>query len=393
MINHSKIALRYIRNKGSNFSTFLSYTTMLGIALGVASLIVTISVMNGFEKQLIDRTLLASPHISIFSDGKPDLEAVDYPEVTNKYVFKENSSVIKVGSKVRGAKVFGFSDFNNFKSNHVDGNPNHIFSKPRRVALGVGLANLLGANIGSKLDIIYEDDNGKPKTRVYKVGYIYEVGFAGFDNAVAIIDLNESEKTWPDNQFIVGLKVSDPMDVNILTNALRDRYQCAECIESWQDKNRNILEAMALERTVMAIILSIVVLISLFNLISSLVMTVKDKTPSIAILKSMGATKSDIQRIFITQGFVMGVIGATIGLLCGVIISIYISDIVDFFETIMGSKVLNPDVYYITEIKSEIILGQVVLFYLSSIFLSIITTIVPSKIASKIEIVKGLDNA
>ena len=393
MIRHSTIARRYIRNKGSNFSTFLSYTTMLGIALGVASLILTISVMNGFEKQLIDRTLMASPHISVYSYAPPDYDSITSSEVTQKYTFKSNSGVIKVGSKVKGAKILGLSDFSNFKSKPIAGSPEDILNKPRRIALGVGLANALNATIGSKLDVIYEDEGNKPKTRVYKVGYIYEVGFASFDNAVAIISLSEAEHNWKDSQYIMGLRVKDPMSVDIVANEIRAKYGCLDCVESWREKNRNILEAMRMERTVMAIILSIVVLISLFNLVSSLVMTVKDKTSSIAILKSMGATRFDIRKIFMLQGFIMGVIGATVGLLAGLIVATNIASIVAFFESLMGSRILDPSIYYITEIKSEIIFSQVLIFYISAIVLSIITTIIPSRIASNIEIVKGLENA
>lgn len=393
MINHAVIARRYVRNRGSSFSTFLSYTTILGIALGVTSLILTISVMNGFESQLIDRTLMASPHLSIYTQNKPDHSQLSQPQITAKYTFKENSAVLKARSNIQGAKVFGFTDFNNFKSNPVEGLPKEIFSKPRRIALGAGLANKLNATIGSKVDIIYEGSGREPKTRVFKVGYIYEVGFASFDNAVAIISLDESEKIWGTEDYIFGLKIDDPMSVREIANEIRERYGCIDCVESWQDKNRNILEAMRMERTVMAIILSIVVLISLFNLVSSLVMTVKDKTSSIAILKSMGATGSDIQKIFVYQGLIMGIVGSTLGLLLGLVMSIYISDIVVFFEMALGSKILDPSIYYITEIKSDIKPPQVLLFYFSAIILSVLTTIIPSKIASKIEIVKGLENA
>lgn len=392
MINHATIARRYIRNKGSNFSTFLSYTTILGIAMGVTSLILTISVMNGFESQLIDRTLMASPHISIYTQDKPIKKKIIHQDILKEYIFKSDTAVVKVGSTIKGAKILGFSDLSNFKSRTIAGSNQNIIDKPRRIGLGVGLANSMNATIGTKVDVIYEGDDKRPKTRVYKVGYIYEVGFASFDNAVAIINLKESERNWPDSKYILGIRVKDPMLAKVIANKIGIEYDCLHCVESWQDKNRNILEAMRLERTVMAIILSIVVVISLFNLVSSLVMTVKDKTSSIAILKTMGATKSDIRKIFMLQGFIMGIIGATIGLVIGLILANYIGEIIRFYESLYGQKILDPSIYYITEIKSVIVYSQVLSFYFVAIVLSIITTIIPSRMASKIEIVKGLDN-
>lgn len=395
MIGHYSIAARYIRNKGNKFTSFLSIITILGISLGVASLIVTTSVMNGFSKQIIDRILNTTAHIEVYSHG--DSLNLEMGTNVNTSIIKKNSAVIK-GNGVKGVQVISLNKRNGLDLRVVSGNSNSIYKEERRLGIGIGVADRLNLVVGDKISLIYEDKNKKAKTKIYKVGYIFESGVGAYDENVATISMDAGEKLWPSSVYINEIRVLNPMDLDNHVLKIKKHLKeiglgCTDCIITWKDKNKNLMGAMDTERVVMALILSIIVLISLFNLLSSLMMTVKDKTSSICMMKTIGANSRDIKKIFMIQGGLMGVVGATAGGIFGLILSNYIEVIVGFFERLFGSKILDPSIYYVSTITSEINYTEVAVFYFGAIILSIVSTIYPARIASKTEIVSGLENA
>jgi lipoprotein-releasing system permease protein len=395
MIGHYNIALRYIRNKGNKFTSFLSIITILGISLGVASLIVTTSVMNGFSKQIIDRILNTTAHIEVYSQS--DNLNLDLGGDSRTTIIKKNSAVIK-GNGVKGVQVISLNKDNGLNLNIVSGDKNSIYGKKRKLGVGVGVADRLKIEVGDKVSLIYEDKNKKAKTKIYRIGYIFESGVGAYDENIATISMGGGEKLWPNSIYINEIRVSNPMDLEKHVTKIKSHLKmvglaCPDCIITWKDKNKNLMGAMDTERVVMALILSIIVLISLFNLLSSLIMTVKDKTSSICMMKTIGANNNDIKKIFMIQGGLMGVVGATAGAIFGLILSNYIEIIVGFFERLFGSKILDPSIYYVSTITSEINYTEVAVFYFGAIILSIISTIYPARIASKTEIVSGLENA
>ena len=369
---------------------------MAGIGISVASLILTISVMNGFEREMIDRTLSFAPHLEVYSSDKNLINDLSDNNIKSKYTYTQNQSIIKSGDNLKGVRVFGIENFDNFKTKVVSGSKKAIIDNSRRISLGIGLAKTLDADIGSKIELIFESKEQGTKTKVFKVGMIYEVGMHLYDENVAIINIKDAEKIWKDSGYVLGFKLIDPMDVKTIYHKFSSQLansttSCGTCLDDWENKNKNIINALKTERTVMGIILSILVLISVFNLVSSLMMTVKDKTTSISILKTMGATNNDIRKIFILQGTVIGLVGATIGGAIGILLSINIEDVVGLYESLAGSKIMDPDVYYISTITADINFTQVAMFYFSAVFISILSTIYPSHVASNIEIVQGLE--
>jgi lipoprotein-releasing system permease protein len=351
--------------------------------------------MNGFSKQIIDRILNTTAHIEVYSQS--DNLNLDLGGDSRTTIIKKNSAVIK-GNGVKGVQVISLNKDNGLNLNIVSGDKNSIYGKKRKLGVGVGVADRLKIEVGDKVSLIYEDKNKKAKTKIYRIGYIFESGVGAYDENIATISMGGGEKLWPNSIYINEIRVSNPMDLEKHVTKIKSHLKmvglaCPDCIITWKDKNKNLMGAMDTERVVMALILSIIVLISLFNLLSSLIMTVKDKTSSICMMKTIGANNNDIKKIFMIQGGLMGVVGATAGAIFGLILSNYIEIIVGFFERLFGSKILDPSIYYVSTITSEINYTEVAVFYFGAIILSIISTIYPARIASKTEIVSGLENA
>lgn len=387
MIGHNKIALRYIINKGNRFTTFLSMMTMLGIMIGVTSLIVTTSVMNGFGEQIISKILNTVPHIEVHYSQNQKFDNVN--GVQSQVLKKE---IVIKKDRIKGIQLIGASRDSLDKLNIVNG------LSGDGIGLGIGLSESLGVVVGEKIEIIYES-KGKKKVKTKKliVDFIYESGVAAYDENISYMEINTAKIIWPEANTINEIRLKNPMDAKATATEIRKQLddsgvKCDLCVKTWLERNKNLMSAMETERIVMALILFIIILVSMFNLISSLVMTVKDKTSSICMMKTIGATTKDIRKIFILKGFYLGLIGGTMGVLLGLAISINIEYIVSTIESIVGAELLNPDVYYVSNITSKIEYSEVIIFYVVSIVASVLATIYPSRIASKIEISKGLES-
>ena len=397
MINHSKIAKRYIAGGKGSFSSFLSISTIIGMAIGVWSLILITSVMNGFEKQLLAQTLMVSNHLEVYSEDKNLIKKINVEGITNKVILKKNSSVIKFKDQIKGVRVLGSTIELLEKYNLYDGVGlvNSIDNKRRSISIGDKLSEHMGVTLGSKIDIIYSKD-GETKTKVFKVGYIYDSGVSFFDNNIVIINIKESESIWGENDYTYAISVNDPAKVELTKAKIKeiikkDPNSCEECILDWKDTNTHLMTALKTEKTAMVAILSILLFVSMFNLISSLLMTVKDKIKEIGVMRTLGAKKSDIKKIFLMKGVMIGFIGSTLGLILGLISAFYITEISTLIEAIIGFNLLDPEVFRISVIISDIQALEVSIIYVGSIIVTILSSLIPALKAGNIQIVDALD--
>jgi len=388
--NYFFIARKFLSNRGSKFSLFMSRATAIGIAISVSCLIVIISIMNGFEKQLIDRTLSVEPHIELYTADKRHSEDIALVDgIMGLSIAQEHTAVIKSKGEIAGVKVMSISPDNSLRLVDVMGDKNSIFNDGY-IALGVGLSKKINATIGDRVNIIYQNEKNQTKTKVKKVGYIYEVGLHSFDTNVLMMSVETSESIWSSGEYVIHIRVDNPHDVEKVNTDIKTIIGCDNCTTTWKEKNKILLSALETEKRVMMIIMFLVIVITLFNLITSLVMTIKDKSAEISILKSLGYTRFDILSIFMIQGWVLGLVGSTIGVALGVLVSINVESIVSFIEGMMGSEILSSEIYYISTITSDIRINEVAYFYILSILLSVMATSIPAAIASKIEIYKGM---
>ncbi len=397
MIGHFFIARKLVKNKTNKFTTILSYGSIVGIALSFACLIVTLSVLNGFQQQILDRILTVDSHMEVSYADKTLYENINIISQTKKRLLKKDNSVIKRNKTLKGIQVIGVNANEKLSLREISGE--YDFSDSEKlIGLGVSLAREFGVSVGDVVEILYENAKGKPKMQKFEVSFIYEVGMAAYDSNTAIINIKDSEELFPNSLYIHGIDIENPIDMAAAEKELTEELlplgiECksnSRCFTTWQTKNRNLMEALKTERVVMALILAIVIIIALTNLATTLFVSAKDKVNAISIMKTLGAKAKDIKKIFFYQGLIIGTTGANIGLALGVLLSLNLEKIILFFEGLFGEKIMNPEVYYITTIKATIEPNQILFFYISILVISAVITIFPSLSAAKMDMLEGI---
>ena len=391
--------------KKEGFLKVISIFSFLGIMLGVATLIIVMSVMNGFRTELTDKILGFNPHITI----KPYTNNVSqdfYLNIRNEYknsnIIKTFSSeaVIMMNDKAKGVLVRGIDTnqideiklFNN--NNIIDGTILNF--KQNTVVIGKQLAIELGVVVGDRINIMSSTSSSTllglvPKQSVYKIVSVFSSGLYDYDRNVVFFTINDSfsffEKS--ENDIVLEMYVKDPLNADRYKGEIQ-RKNPNLFVTSWSDLNKSFLSALKVERNVMFLILTLIIIVAAFNIISGLTILIKNKTKEIAILKALGLSKQSIIKSFFLTGFLIGLIATIAGVLLGIIFSIYIEEIRQFLSSVFNLQIFPEDVYFLDKMPSEISVNSILLISIFSIFISSLASFFPSLVVTKIEPIKAL---
>lgn len=404
------IGLRYTRAKRRNhFISFISLISIIGIALGIVVLIVVLSVMNGFQKELRTRILGVASHVEISEfDGtlsnwaKVAESAKQHPQVLAAAPYINAQGMLSYDEGVQGALIRGILPAQENQVVYLDqhmktGRLADLRPGEFGIVLGVDLARSLGARAGSKVTVIAPQGQVTPagilpRLKQFTVVGVFDVGMSVYDGGLALVHLEDAAKLYRMEEKVSGvrLKLDDlfiaPRIARDLSASLPGDYS----VRDWTLQNSNFFRAVQMEKTVMFVIMFFIVAVAAFNIVSTLVMVVTDKQADIAILRTLGASPSSIMKIFIVQGTVIGVFGTLIGVVGGVTLAANIDVVVPFIERIFGLHFLSKDVYYITELPSEVQASDVIAIATVSFVLSLLATLYPSWRASKINPAEAL---
>ena len=398
------VGLRYTRAKRRNhFISFISLVSILGIKLGVTALITVTSVMNGFEKEMTERIVGASSHATVTGLGEPvqDWQSIaalvdEHPEVAGSAPYVEGQVMLVHAGRSTGSLIRGILP-------EEEGNVSEINEKIERgpsldealvsgefgLVLGADLAAFLGAIIGDKVMVITPEASVTPvgfvpRVKRFTVTGVFRFGMFQFDRNLAVMHADDSAKLFKLGEGFSGvrLKLDDTARAPIVARELRDEVGFNYFVSDWTRQNANYFLAVKMEKTMMFIILSMIVAVAAFNIISTLVMLVQDKQSDIAILRTQGASPKSILSVFVVQGTLIGVLGTVFGLIGGVSLASNIDVVVPFIERFTG-PVLNPEVYYIDKMPSDLRMPDVVKVGIMSFTLSILATLYPAWRASR----------
>ncbi|HXZ54415.1 MAG TPA: lipoprotein-releasing ABC transporter permease subunit [Burkholderiales bacterium] len=404
------VGLRYTRAKRRNhFISFISIASMLGIAVGVWALIVVLSVMNGFQKEVRARILGAVAHVQISGEDnrlanweEVAREASANPEVTAAAPYVNGQGLLMFGSSVRGVVVRGVVPELEQKvveigMHMVAGRLDSLVPGEFGIVLGTGLARALGANVGNKITLIAPQGlvtpaGIVPRVKQFTVTGIFRIDYSEYDSGLALVHLADAQKLYGMGDAVTGvrLKLKDLYKSREVTRDLFTRLRGDLYISDWTRSNANYFRAVQIEKTMMFIILLLIVLVAAFNSVSTLVMAVTDKQADIAILRTLGASPGGIMKIFIIQGAVIGLLGTFLGVASGIPTALNIDVIVPFLERLFGIHFLSSEVYYITELPSDLQRGDVIAITLVSLALSLIATLYPSWRAARVNPAEAL---
>jgi lipoprotein-releasing system permease protein len=404
------IGLRYTRAKKRNhFISFISLISMLGIGLGVAALIIVLSVMNGFQKELRTRILGVASHIQItgINGELPDWalvaeQAAKHPEVRESAPFVQSQGMFSVDGTVKGTIVRGIipdqeDRVADFRKTIQSGSLDDLRPGEFGVVLGSDLARSLRVFTGDKLTLIAPQGTVTPagvmpRLKSFKVVGIFEVGMFEYDSGLALIHLEDAQKLYQMEDRVTGvrLKVDDLFQAPRIARELVRYIDADAYLSDWTKSHANFFRAVAIEKNMMFIILSLIVAVAAFNLVSTLVMAVTDKQADIAILRTLGARPLSIMAIFVVQGALVGFIGLGLGIVGGVLLALNIDVVVPIIEQMLGVQFLSKEVYYISDLPSELQWGDVWGVTLIAFVLALLATLYPSWRASRVNPAEAL---
>ena len=398
------IGLRYTRAKRrTQFISFITLTSVLGIALGVTALITVLSVMNGFEAELRHRILGMTAHSTITgSSGKlrdwPVLKELvkDYPHVQGTAPFVKGQVMVNAGRRVSGTLLRGVLPGQESAVSEVGdkmkaGALTDLQPGKYQIILGAELATYLGAIVGDKITVISPQVNSTPagiipRLRRFTVSGIFEVGMYEYDRNMAIIHIDDAAKLFRMDNNVSGLrlKLDDLFNAPQITHELARKLAGQYFVSDWTTAHSNFFRAIKTEKRVMFIILLLIVAVAAFNIVSTLVMVVTDKRGDIAILKTQGLTPMAVMRIFITLGAIIGLIGTALGTVGGVLLALNVETIVPAIEEFFEVNFLAADVYYISSLPSKLVWADVYVIASIAFMLSLLATIYPAWQASRV---------
>ena len=400
-----QIVFRYLKTKKKDgFLNIISIFSFIGISLGVAVLIIVMSVMNGFRAELVDKIVGFNSHIIIQSnDIENDLKLTNSKNIKNLSSSTLESSMGEVvlinknftkGLSLRGYKVNDFKKLEIFKNIDFSKN-NKIFDK-NNISIGKELSFDLGLNVGDNVLLmspIGEDTiiGNLPKQEVYKISYIFDSGLLEFDQNVAFVNINSLANLLNQDTTNRNIEVylKSPLEIENAKIEFQKVFT-KNFIYTWADLNRSLFSALKVERNVMFIILSLIIIVAAFNIISGLTILVKNKTKDIAILKSIGVLNKSIYKIFFLIGFYIGLTATIFGVIIGVLFSIYIENIRTFLSQIFNISLFPEEIYFLSKMPSEINIQSIILISFCSILATTIVSIFPAKKASKLDPIKAL---
>ncbi|MDH4190521.1 MAG: lipoprotein-releasing ABC transporter permease subunit [Betaproteobacteria bacterium] len=404
------VGLRYTRAKRRNhFISFISLISMAGIALGIWALIVVLSVMNGFQKEVRGRILGVAAHVQVLGGAgriagwqSVARDVLREPHVLAAAPFVNAQAMLTNGQAVRGALVRGILPELEGKVAELG---THMRAgslaalKPAEfgVVLGIDLAHALGVLLGDKVALIAPQGQVTPagvipRLKQFTVVGLFEAGISDADGGLALVHLEDAQKLYQLGSAVTGvrLKLDDLFAARDVAHALNPRIGPDYYASDWTRSNANYFRAVEIEKRMMFIILTLIIAVAAFNIVSTLVMAVTDKQADIAILRTLGASPGSIMQIFVVQGALIGVIGTLVGVTSGVLTAVNVDVIVPAIENALRIKFLSKDVYLIPELPSQVIASDVITVALVALGLSFIAAIYPSRRAARVNPAEAL---
>lgn len=402
------VGWRYLRaRRQEGFISVISWFSLLGIALGVATLIVVMAVMNGFREELFSRILGLNGHINVFAingtlnDYEPMLDRIrQLPGVRMAEPIVEGQALLSQGSVTNGVMVRGLApdDIRRRKdiSDHIRVGTLDNFHDDG-IAVGVRMAERMGLVPGDTLTLISPLSRNSafgsmPRLRAYPVVAIFDVGMFEYDNNYVFMPMTTAQSFYRLNDGVTAIEVfvERPMDIGAWRDQIYDAAGKGTRTQDWMQRHAGFMNTLEVERNVMFLILTLIIIVAAFNIISSMIMLVKDKGRDIAILRTMGATRGMVMRIFFLSGSSIGVAGTIGGTALGLLITSNIERIRQFFQMLSGRKLFDAEFYYLSQLPAVVDWHEVVQVVLMALCLSFLATIYPSWRAAKLDPVEAL---
>lgn len=397
------IGSRYVRSRSSNrFVSLISAISMLGIAIAVLVLILVLSVVNGFERELRERLLTMTSHADIEGmDGRlADADAyvdaaLENPRVAAAAPYINGQALFVFGERLSGAELRGVDPVQEDTVSNVaevmtEGELESLAAGKFNIVLGVELANELVVDIGDKVTVILAQGRVTPvgmvpRTKRFTVSGFYRVGMYEFDRRLAYINLSDAQRLFQHRDTVTGIRlaVTEIYEAPIIVREVALQHNPMVLVGDWTRRNVNLFRSIQITKSILFVILLLVVAVAAFNIVSTLVMVVKDKQSDIAILRTVGAKPSSVVRIFMTQGVIIGVLGTFAGVVLGVLLAANLESVVSFVESVFGIKFLAADVYFISDLPSELRTGDVVMISSIALLLALVSTLYPAWIAAR----------
>ena len=399
-----EVTLRYLKTrKKDGFLNIISIFSFVGISLGVAVLIIVMSVMNGFRTELVEKIIGFNAHAVVKPYDQPinkeNLKNKELKTLSNKLLFSNSSEGVLInkdytkGLQLRGYTTNGFEKLDIVKNQNFYGNGKLI---SKHISIGKELSINFNINIGDKVLIMSPSGvqtivGNLPKQETYIVDSIFDSGLADFDQNIAFINIKDLENLFDldESERFLEIYLKDPKKIDFAKKKLKEIFN-KEYIYTWSDLNKSLFSALKVERNVMFVILSLIIIVAAFNIISGLTILVKNKTKEIAILKSIGVQNKSIAKIFFMVGFLIGSTATLFGILVGVLFSIYIENIRQLLSNIFNISLFPKEIYFLSKMPSEINVYSIFLIAICSIIITSIASIYPAIKASKLDPVKAL---
>ena len=400
-----EITFRFLKaRKKDGFLNIISIFSFIGIGLGVAVLIIVMSVMNGFRAELINKIVGFNPHVTV----KPYNQEIDVAKIkTNKLKFISKNLIFSnsgegiiikndysKGVIIRGYKAIDFPKLEIINDKSFIGKPNDLTKN--NISISKELSFILGVEIGDDITIMSPSGvqtiiGSLPKQKTFKVTSLFESGLIDFDNNVIFINLETLEEFFDLNFKKRNLEIylKDPKDIENQKKIIQKIFS-DEFVYSWADMNSSLFSALKVERNVMFIILSLIIIVAAFNIISGLTILVKNKTREIAILKSIGVLNKSIVKIFFLVGITIGTSATIFGVILGITFSIYVENIRQILSTIFNISLFPEEIYFLSTMPSEINATSIFIISLCSIFITVVVSIFPALKAAKLDPIKSL---
>lgn len=402
------VAFRYLRSrKAEGFVSVIAGFSFTGIMLGVATLIIVMSVMNGFRQELFSRILGLNGHMNVYAANG---ELYDYNSITEELVFVDGiKSVtptieaqalvskhgVSSGTLVRGITPADFKR-REILANSVQQGSLENFSN-NEVAIGKVLAEKLDLSLGDRLKLLIPEMRstpfgGMPKSRTFTVGVIFDVGMYEYNSGFVFMPLELAQTFFNKKESVTSIEVfiDNPEKLHEMRKAIELKLSGLAKVYDWRDTNQSFYNALKTERNVMFLILTMIILIAAFNIISSMIMLVKDKGHDIAIMRTMGATSINMLKIFILTGASIGILGTIVGAALGIGFALNIEEIRQFIEIFTGAELFADEIYFLSQLPAEIDWSEVWAVVGMALFLSFAATVYPAWRAARLDPVEAL---